>query len=203
MLENILRNDEDACADWMWAHRRWRSMLCMVDHCLNLAQKKNFLDASLRVAGLTALPRRQPYCLRLPDDPTLARIAAQWIERLREARPDVRWIVLSPTACADLFHEGANCERLVAFEPGKIRVVLKTLRGEWPEIYLSLDPSANSVAEAVACRASRSMGLSVGKRRGIECHSVLLIDPVRIGADTFDAVLSEEFHACGMGREAE
>jgi lauroyl/myristoyl acyltransferase len=203
MLENILRNDEGACADWMWAHRRWKSPLCRVPHTLSIARKKSFLDASLHAEGLSALPRLNPFCLRLPDDPALARIAAGWMERLREARPDVRWVVLAPKHSAELFTEGGNCERLIAFEPGGSRAALRIVREEWPEFYLSLEPSADNRADAERCRAFRSIGLTLSGSKGGKGHDLFPIPPERTQADAFDKLLDDLFKACGMGMAAD
>jgi heptosyltransferase II len=198
VLENIMKADEDICADWMWAHRRWKSPISTVKSSLSLAHKKNFLSSSLKVMGLARLPRRQPYCLRLPGDPELAKAIISWLPKIREARPDVRWIVAAPVAVADLLKEGINCDRVISFEKECADKAMRDAGAEWPEIYLDLDASSDSRRDGKLCRAFRSMGLTTDKNRKKRgYHKVMYVEGNRLTPEGFDGILSEFLAKCG------
>jgi lauroyl/myristoyl acyltransferase len=197
VLEELLRKDEELCADWMWAHRRWKSTLCGASHSLTNRHKKNYLANSLKAMGLTELPRRQPYCLRMPDQRAKAELVAAWLPALREQRKDVRWIVVAPEASADLFREGENCERLVRFKPGGLKAALKSAASEWTEMFMSFEPNACSRREARLCRAEWSAGISTLGRKGGGEH-LLLDAPLAGDTEKFAEALKDYFRMCGM-----
>jgi len=198
-LENILRGDEEACSDWMWAHRRWNSVHARAGSAsLNLDSHRNFLAESLRAAGLAAMPRRQPFCLRLPANPSLANIAAGWLPRLRAARPDVRWIVVSPSLAASAFREGENCERLVTFNRGGIESALRTLRTEYTQIYFSLEPDCDLRAESNWCRSEYQIGISTRTAYRKARKVAFITAPERLEMEAFDALLADFFAYCGL-----
>lgn len=202
LLENILRKDEDTCADWMWAHRRWKGLHCRHTNMLTLsAQKKSYIEASLAAMGIDAIPRRQPYILRVPDAPAKARQLAEWMPRLREARPDVRWIVLAHEMCAHAFIEGENCERLVTYRRESYETVLRSLSEEWPDFLLSLEPDGKTRREAARCNARISLGLSTKKGRNKTPHQLLMIESRQTDIKSFGSLLETVFEHCGLGRQ--
>jgi len=197
VLEELLRKDDELCADWLWAHRRWKSVLSGASNSLKNNHKKNYLQNSLHAMGLSELPRRQPYCVRVPDGRAESELLAAWMPALRERRKDVRWIVVAPAACADLFVEGENCERLVSFTPGGLKKALKSVAGEWTEMYMSFEPDSDTRGEASLCRAEWSAGISTKGRKGKREH--LLLDARQTGdAKTFAETLKDYFRMCGM-----
>jgi len=197
ILENMLRKDEEACADWMWAHRRWKIILRGPERCLNNTHKKNYLDYSVRAMGLSELPRRQPYCVRVPENRAMAELLVAWLPRLREQRKDVRWIILAPEMAKDLFREGENCERLVSFGPGGLKVALQSMASEWTEMFMSFQPDSDTRAEAKLCRAQYSLGITSKGAKGARGH-MLLPDARASDPAQFEAVLRDYFRFSGM-----
>jgi len=170
VLEEILRTDEDYCASWMWAHRRWKHMLTQPGRCLRGATRKDLREWSLKAMGLDCIPLAQPYCVRVPSDPDGARAFARILPSWRERRPDVRWILLVPESSMALLREGEHCERLVAMRSPQ--AALSAVRGEWPEMYFSLEPDSDSRREAVLCRAQYSVGITTQGRKCCKMHTV-------------------------------
>ncbi len=198
-LEKILRENEDACADWMWAHRRWNSFHARSGAAsLNLEAHRSYLAESLKAMGLAELPRRQPFCLRLPSDPALASIAAQWMPALRAARPDVRWIVVAPGLAATHFREGENCDRLVTTRRGHVESALRSIRTEYPQIYFSLEPDSDLKAESAACHAEYKAGISTQTACRKTRRVVFITPPERLAKDEFGKLLADFFAFCGL-----
>jgi KDO2-lipid IV(A) lauroyltransferase len=162
-VEKLLRADGEECADWFWAHRRWKSKVSGLERSLgynvNGIPHKSFIPESVRAMGLDAMPKNNPYTLLMPEKPELAKIAAGWMGRLRAGRPDVRWIVVCTGENADLFREGENCERLVTYAPGGREAAFRSIRNEWTETYLSFEPDGASGREAGWCHARTSRGI--------------------------------------------
>ena len=197
-MEKAMQNDDDLCAEWLWAHNRWRSELCEPHHCLTLSFKKDYLAESMRLHGLKELPRRQPFIVRAPSDPARARILARWMPRLHVARPDVRWIVVANSECAGDFIPGTNCERLVIADHSNLRQVLASLRTEWAEIYFALDPESNPVAERKACASQRVIGFGAGPERNKHGITVFKVDPAQLATERYDELLAAVFKRCGL-----
>jgi len=196
-FENIMSEDDEICANWMWAHRRWKSPLSDIRRCLGLEHRKIFLDASLKVMKLDEFPRRQPYCLRLPNDFDLAKIAIAWLPKLREARKDVRWIVVAPAGVANLLEEGVNCDRAISFEPGCADEALREVACEWPEIYFGLETSSDSRIEGTLCKASRSRGLTTDPdRKGLRYRHIKFVRAEDMASEKFDGMLRIFFEEC-------
>jgi heptosyltransferase II len=202
MLEKNLQNDEEACSDWMWAHNRWKSELCRINNCLSLAHKKDYLPVSLKIAGLTELPRRQPFILRVPKDRERAEILSKWMPRLRAARPDVRWIVVANKEASGFFREKENCERLVVSEDAGLPAALKSLRSEWAEFYLTMEPDADAGTESRQCGAQHALGISSAHTRGKRRVTIFKAEASDFAPDRFDNLLANVFKSCGYGMSA-
>jgi lauroyl/myristoyl acyltransferase len=200
MLEKALRGDDELCADWMWAHRRWKNHFCRVNQFLSLAHKKDYLDVSLRLSGLSALPRRQPCILRAPNDPALAEKVAGWMPKLREARPDIRWIVLAEENAARFFCEGENCERLVTFKFDSFRQALQSLRNEYAEIYLPLEPGTDAEKERLTSGSQRALGIIPARRKNKGGTVYFEATAERFQPSAFDELLRDVFGFCGLGK---
>jgi lauroyl/myristoyl acyltransferase len=197
-MEIAMRGDDDLCAEWLWAHNRWKSELCEPHHCLSLSFKKNYLAESLRLHGLDTLPRHQPFIVRAPDDPERTKILAQWMPRLHAARPDVRWIVVAKAEVAGNFVPGTNCERLVVADKSNLRRILASLRTEWAEIYFALDPESDAVAERKACASRRVIAFGSGAERDKRGITIFNMDSALLAPDRYDELLAAVFKRCGL-----
>lgn len=196
VLEEIMRTDEDYCASWMWAHRRWKNMLAEPGRCLRGGLRKDMRAWSLKAMGLECVPRSQPYCVRVPSDPDGARAFARILSLWRERRPDVRWVLLVPESSLVLFREGDNCERRVALASPEAS--LSAVRGEWPEFFFSLEPDADSRREAVLCRAQYSVGITTRGRKGCKMHTVFEAQGVPKGEADWEEMLRALADQCGF-----
>jgi lauroyl/myristoyl acyltransferase len=197
-LERTLSEDEELCASWMWAHRRWKHNFTNPGQCLTLKNRKDYLANSLAALGLKELPRREPFVLRLPDSPELAASVASWLPKLREGRKDVRWIIVAPEAAAGMFRMGGNCERVVTFAEGDARSALESLRSEWPGFIFCLETDANACEEAKACRAERIVSLSLNSEVNKRNRKTFRVTEDQLSAGNFHNTLATVFHGCGL-----
>ncbi len=198
MFEKLLSEDDELCADWMWSHRRWKCLMSGEGRCLNLRNKKNYVDYSLRVMGLEEQPRRLPYVLRVPEARSKAELLAARMPALRERRKDVRWIAICPEEHKDLFIEGNNCERVIAFAKGGLNAALKDAAKEWTEVYLSFEADSPVHREARLCNALYSTGFSSKAANGRK-HKRCTVHGIPESAEeaTFDKALDDFFRHCG------
>ena len=93
-LEQILSSNDDTCADWLWAHNRWKLGLRT-----NLFQKwpparKNWIESSLAYYQCTSFPRTWRVFLRLPNHLGDLVMTIPLLRMLRKSRPDAELSVL-------------------------------------------------------------------------------------------------------------
>lgn len=86
-LEQQLRENEDLCASWLWAHDRWRNQDMPVRR-LRLEAKRNLLATECAVRALSTLPRRTRLWIRMPNWLGDVVMAIPLIRAIRVSRPD-------------------------------------------------------------------------------------------------------------------
>ena len=91
-LESLLKQNTFMIPDWLWSHNRWRGQTEPVKR-LRIDHKKNKLNETLALLGLTEVPRTFRLCLRLPDNHELAPPLFEAVSQIRQHRPDA-WIIL-------------------------------------------------------------------------------------------------------------
>ena len=201
-LEDEMRRKDAICADWLWAHQRWK-LRDGFDSKLNLDQKKSYLDESLRLEGSSELPRRTPFCVRLPGEDDMARHIIHFLPRLRQARPDVFWIVVAPASICHELREGFHYDRLEPFiGPPRLPHVLTGLRELWVDTHFCLYPDADVARERKLSNARKVFGISsTGQRdkRGIALWKAPadLLEP-----EYYEKLAAAFFEACGLRSDA-
>lgn len=163
-LQRLLEANDDACADWLWGHQRWK-IRNRPSERLSLQHKNDYLEKALEMEGLPELPRRTFFAFRLPEEPDLAKIAVEWIPAIRRGRPDVHLTIIAPRECGDELHPLAD--KLVLFdEEHQLPKLLKPLRELYLDAYFCLTPGTAGVAEAKFCRAGQTLGMLLGDETG-------------------------------------
>jgi lauroyl/myristoyl acyltransferase len=197
-LEDEMRRKDSACADWLWAHQRWKLRDSFGDK-LNLNAKKNYLAESMRAYGLDALPRRTPFCIRLPAETDAARMAVPLLPRLRQARPDVFWTVIAPSDISHELREGEHYDRLEPFnDPSRLPHVLSGLRSQWIDTYFCLRPDANAARERRLCNARKVFGISTRIQRDRKGVALWLAPENLLESDRFADLATAFLKACGL-----
>lgn len=110
-LEDKLRAAENQCTSWLWGHQRWKNQDAPPAR-FRLAQKRNFLDAELRLRGLAALPRRTRIWVRLPNWLGDVVMALPLLRALRAARPDAEITFVAKGAYLPLLEKLGVADKL-------------------------------------------------------------------------------------------
>lgn len=162
-LENLLREREELIPGWLWAHNRWRlhrrPRLC-------LDAKSHLLDEQNRYLKRKALPRREPFLIRLPDRLDEAKLLLPLLRALRRSRPDAALILLGQPDALPLFEESGLCERAIPLPANAWRRLrlARELRWIFPTFHLLFNDRASVDFEAWLTGAVHRLGIE-GKRR--------------------------------------
>jgi heptosyltransferase II len=175
-LESWLRQDDNACASWLWAHDRWRNQDIPAVR-LRLEAKRNLLAADLAARGLTDAPRRTRIWIRLPNWLGDVVMVVPLLRALRVSRPDAELTVVARTHFLPLLAEWKVADRLHALPPrglGYWRHFWR-LRSEFPDVWLLFTNSFRGDLEARLTGTRQRFGiLRPGKRRPLISHAYRL-----------------------------
>lgn len=157
-LEDHLRKDDEACANWLWAHKRWKGPQ-QRGHALEFPRRKSYLKEQMRMLGLSELPRRTRILLRLDPRPELLPTARRLLRVVRSQRPDAVFWLLVPEGLA--FGRFGQIEQVITLpaEPKNRQAEIKRIRSQSVDMLFSLDPSRSAVAENRAIKAQFSAGV--------------------------------------------
>lgn len=160
-LEEKLRADENQCTSWLWGHQRWKNQ--DAPHArFRLAQKRNFLDAELRLRGLAALPRRTRIWVRLPNWLGDVVMALPLLRALRAARPDAEITFVAKAAYLPLLEQLGVADKLRPLpKAGGLAYFAEfwRARGEFIDCYLLFTNSPRGDLEALCTGARQRFGL--------------------------------------------
>ncbi len=130
-LEGKLRENANICADWLWAHDRWRPF----NDSLNYAHRKNILPETLAALGLKKLPKEMRIWIRMPNWLGDVVMALPLVKTIRRARPDAQITLLAQKHFVPMLERLGVAERIIALPP-KTRGYWKffrQLRFEYPD----------------------------------------------------------------------
>ena len=172
-MENVLSVDTDFCGSWLWAHNRWRTQ-DRPQRRLRLEQKRNLLAADLAARGLTVLPRRTRFFIRLPNWLGDVVMVLPLLRALRISRPDAEMTLFGKAAFAPLVGRWAVADRYQALPRqgrGYFRF-FRALRHEYPDTYLLFTQSFRGDLEARLTGCRQRFGLlRRGRRRLLLTHA--------------------------------
>lgn len=172
-LESLLRAEEDLCASWLWAHKRWRTQ----DRPrlrLRLQQRRDLLPADLAARGLAELPRRTRIFIRLPNWLGDVVMALPLLRALRQGRPDAELTCIGRAAFAPLLEAWRVADH---YEPLPRRGAgyfshFRAIRHRFPDIYLLFTHSVRGDLEAWLTRCPQRFGVvRGGLRRPLLTHA--------------------------------
>ncbi len=93
-LENHLKSSDNACADWLWLHDRWKTQDNPMRR-LRLEHKKSYLEPYLRFCGMEKHPRQTRIWVRMPNWLGDVVMALPLLEAIRVGRPEAEITVLA------------------------------------------------------------------------------------------------------------
>lgn len=99
-LENQLKSNDNACADWLWLHRRWKTQNEGAVS-LRLQASRNLLNETLIFRNLNTLPKKTRIWIRMPNWLGDLIMALPLIQSLKKGRPDAEITLLVQKPYAD------------------------------------------------------------------------------------------------------
>jgi lipopolysaccharide heptosyltransferase II len=175
-LEELLRADDRLCAAWLWAHDRWRHQDVPARR-FHLESKRNWLDADLRIRGLTTLPRKTRIFVRLPNWLGDVVMALPLLRALRASRPDAELTLVAKPQFISLLESWHVADRLHALPPRGFGYFahFRRLRHIYPDTWLLFTNSFRGDLEAWLTGCRQRFGLvRPGKRRPLLSHAYIV-----------------------------
>jgi heptosyltransferase II len=172
-VEETFRADENFCASWLWAHERWRTQ-DRPSRRLRLEQKRDLLAEDLAARGLSTLPRRTRFFVRLPNWLGDVVMALPLLRAIRRSRPDAELTLIGKAAFAPLVHAWGIADRYEPLPPQGLGYFgrFRSWRNQYPDTYLLFTQSLRGDLEAWFTGCRQRFGLvRRGRRRPLLTHA--------------------------------
>ena len=175
LLERYLRSSDKACAEWLWAHGRWKTQNRAPNRFRLVAKRRNLPTP-------TKFPRKTKFWIRMPNWLGDVVMALPLLQALRIGRPDAELTLLCRAQFRPLLEQMGVADSIkVLPEKGSFDYYLQflTWRNELPDLHLLLTNSLRGDLEALLIGAPQRFGLRLpGRSRR------LLTDAHRPAPDT-------------------
>lgn len=169
-LEQLLKTEDNLCADWLWLHKRW-DMKRKWKERLSCKVKKTILPETLAFRGLKMLPRKRNVWIRLPNWLGDVVMVLPLLKALRKALPDAAISIIGKAHFECLFRETELQaldigHRFIPLPPreGAYWPYFWKLRQERPELYLLFTNSFRGDLEAFLTGAPERFGIQKPKK---------------------------------------
>lgn len=167
LLARFLRSSDQACADWLWAHARWKTQNLPKQHLRLHAKRSNLPDHE-------NLPKKTKFVIRMPNWLGDVVMALPHLRALRQARPDAELTLLCLPAflpLLELLDLADHLHPLPASRKLARLLDLLPLRRQLPDLHLLFTNSLRGDLEALLIGAPRRYGvLRPGRRRPLLTH---------------------------------
>jgi heptosyltransferase II len=186
-LEELLRSEEEACADWFWAHKRWKGTL-RPPQLFSFPHRKSYLREDLRLRGLQSLPRTTLILLWLDPGPELLPTTRKIVRLLRQQRPDAHLTLLLPPVLAGRTDLPGSDRRIELPEPTSVREqLLAQLAGEYPDVLLVFDNHRRTTNESRLLPCELRAGISLPGSSPRAYHRSLVLPDSEYRGKPFEA----------------
>ncbi len=175
-LEDKLASDENLCASWLWAHDRWRNQDVPARR-FRLEAKRDLLAADLAARGLTVLPRKTRFFIRMPNWLGDVVMAIPLLRALRASRPDAELTLLAKPQFLSLLESCGVADQLHALPPRGPGYFahFRRLRRAYPDTWLLFTNSLRGDVEAWLARCPQRFGVvRPGKWRPLLSHKFVV-----------------------------
>ncbi len=172
-LEKYLSSSDDACADWLWVHDRWKNQ-DMPARRFGLTQKKNWLQNSLNYYGWSSLPRKTRFWVRMPNWLGDVIMALPLIRALRRGRPDAEITLVVKADFIPLLKKFKVGDKFIALPLRKDLYFsyFKSLRNFYADTYILFTNSLRGDLEAYLTGCPQRFGMiRRGKWRPFLTHA--------------------------------
>ena len=173
-LEAKLRENDNICADWLWAHNRWghyRQRDCMHSFYYH----RDLLAQNLSELKLETIPDKDCYWMTLPEDPEELRALIPVLKTHRQRRPEIHFVALAVDATLAEAKEADIADEVIS-RTGKSAAFLRAALPP-PAVHLVFEAGFRASWEAWRAGALLRVGIPqawprpllnarVGARRG-------------------------------------
>ncbi len=161
-LEKKLRENDNICADWLWAHNRWKPF----QSALNIDHKKNYLPQTLEFLGKKSLPKEKRIWIRMPNWLGDVVMALPLVKTIRRSRPDATITLLSQKHFVPLLEKLGVADKIIALPPKNFRYwsFFKKLRYEYADQIFLFTNSLRGDLEAFLAKIPFRSGIVRAKK---------------------------------------
>ena len=155
-LECKLRESDNACADWLWAHNRWGHY--RVQSCMKPFRCHHDLVAqSLKELGVKEIPDKDCYWITLPEDREKMRALIPVLKAHRQTRPEIHFVALAVDATLAEAKESGIADEVIS-RTGKSAAFLRAALPP-PAVHLVFEAGFRASWEAWRAGALLRVGI--------------------------------------------
>ena len=174
-LENHLQSSDDACADWLWLHDRWKTQ-DNPRRRLRLVHKKSYLEPYLCFAGQEKHPRRTRIWVRMPNWLGDVVMALPLLRAIRAGRPEAEITLLVREGFLPFLRLLPFIDKVISLPEKSFSWAyfgfFRNLKQQYPDTILLLTNSMRGDLEARLTGCPQRFGmLRPGKWRPLLSHS--------------------------------
>ncbi|MDR3144254.1 MAG: hypothetical protein LBT64_02005 [Puniceicoccales bacterium] len=164
-LEMLLSGSDGACADWLWAHDRWKvAASCSVD--FGKCSRKNwvpkycdYFDCSREIVNARVM-------VRMPNWLGDVIMAIPALRMLKSSRRDIEIIVVCQRQFSEFLKNTGIPDKVIELPKGGFTYffTLAAVRNAYPDVHISLVNSLRGDLETMLVGAPRRMGIDTKNR---------------------------------------
>jgi ADP-heptose:LPS heptosyltransferase len=159
-LEGKLCASESACADWLWAHDRWK-ITFNNPKILSLNRARSWLPETKRLLGHKVFPKKLKIFVRLPNWLGDVVMAIPVLRTLKSSRPDVELTLLCQPQFIEMLTKLDLAEHFIPLPEKNGRYFFKFFkyRKLYADIHIIFTNSLRGDAEAYIINAPIRLGI--------------------------------------------
>ena len=166
-LEDRMRSSDSECADWLWAHDRWKISNHEKSKNSSSGRRKEWLKWSLAYSNETAVRKTKKIFIRMPNWLGDIVMAVPIVRILKNFHSGAELTLLAKQEYIGLLKELNISDRVIRLPDHGLLYFTKLFRlaNEYPDIYISLVNSFRGCVEAKILGARHRIGLGLEDRK--------------------------------------
>ncbi|MDR2738146.1 MAG: hypothetical protein LBB18_04400 [Puniceicoccales bacterium] len=163
-LENILSGSDGACADWLWAHERWK--VAVSDPATQGKNRRNWIAESRKYSGVKGPMKNIRVLVRMPNWLGDVVMAVPILRALKESRDDMELILICQPQFVDLLNALRAADSIIKLPPHGISYFFSfsEVKNLYPDVHISLVNSLRGDIEAALIGAQKRIGMDIKNR---------------------------------------